>query len=95
MPRPSSYRHFKATRQFRKSFVKLSASQRQRAKEKFMVFKTDPFDQRLRTHKINVLSARAGTTVYSVVIESDLRAVFRVDGDTVTTLDIGSHDVYR
>jgi hypothetical protein len=30
-----------------------------------------------------------------VVIESDLRALFYLDGDIVWTVDIGTHDIYR
>ena len=34
-------------------------------------------------------------TVYAVVIEADLRAVFYLDGNEVVTFNIGTHDVYR
>jgi hypothetical protein len=57
-------------------------------------FKVDPFDSRLGTHKINYLSSQYRKTVYSVVIEADLRAVFYVDGNTLWTVDIGSHSIY-
>jgi len=48
----------------------------------------------LGTHKINSLSAIFKRTVYAVVIEGDLRVTFYVDGDTVFTTNIGSHDIY-
>ena len=34
-------------------------------------------------------------TIYAAEIETDLRAVFYLEGDVVVTVDIGSHDVYR
>ena len=58
-------------------------------------FKENPFDTRLRSHKIHKLSARYGRTIYSVEIEADLRAVFYVEGDMIVTVDIGSHSIYR
>ena len=86
---------FRATRAFWRSFSKLSAEQQQSVRETFSIFRDDPFDVRLRTHKIHKLSARFGRTIYSSVIEADLRAVFYIDSDLIVTLDIGSHDIYR
>ena len=34
-------------------------------------------------------------TVYAVVIEGDLRAVFYVDRNDVVTFNIGTHDTYK
>jgi len=39
--------------------------------------------------------AKAKHTIYSVVIEADLRVIFRIDGPWVTTLDVGTHKLYR
>lgn len=61
----------------------------------FVIFKQNPFDPRLRSHKIHKLSARYGRTIYAAEIEADMRVVFYVEGDTVVTVDIGSHDLYR
>jgi hypothetical protein len=60
-----------------------------------LIFKVNPFDPRLRTHKIHKLSARYGRTIYAAEIEADLRTVFYIEGDVVVTVDIGSHDLYR
>jgi hypothetical protein len=49
----------------------------------------------LRSHKIHKLSARYGLTIYAAVIEADLRAVFYIEGETVVTVDIGSHEIDR
>lgn len=86
---------FKAAPAFWKAFHKLGTEQKNAAREKFKIFRVDPFDQRLKTHKINKLSARFGKTVHSVTIEGNLRAAFYIEGDTVFTVDIGTHDIYK
>jgi mRNA-degrading endonuclease YafQ of YafQ-DinJ toxin-antitoxin module len=86
---------FSASRAFWRSFGKLPVQQQQKAREAFLVFKRDPFDPRLRSHKIHKLSARYGRIVYAAEIEADLRGAFYITGDMVVTVDIGSHDVYR
>jgi hypothetical protein len=63
--------------------------------EKFKIFKEDPFDPRLGIDQINQLSARFRTTIYPVKLAGNLRAIFRLDGEVVTSLDIGTHDIYK
>jgi mRNA-degrading endonuclease YafQ of YafQ-DinJ toxin-antitoxin module len=58
-------------------------------------FQTEPVRPRLRSHKIQKLSARYARAIYAAEIEADLRVVFYIEGDVVTTVDIGSHDLYR
>ena len=86
---------FRASRAFWRNFGKLTAQQQKNARKVFVTFKQNPFDPHLRSHKIHRLSARYGRTIYAAEIEADLRAVFYIEGDTVVTLDIGSHDIYR
>jgi mRNA-degrading endonuclease YafQ of YafQ-DinJ toxin-antitoxin module len=86
---------FKPTQQFWESFYALSSDQKESTRKAWRVFKEDPFDPRLRAHKIHRLSARYGHTIYAVGIEADLRVVFYLDGDVVITVDIGSHRIYR
>ena len=86
---------FRATPQFWRKFYALPASQKESVRAAWGKFKFNPFDPALGTHKIHSLSARAGTTVYSVVIEGDLRAVFYLDGNIVWTFDLGTHAIYR
>jgi len=86
---------FKPTAQFWKSFYDLSPSRKDSTREAWNIFKENPFDPRLRTHKIHRLSARYGRTIYAVDIEGDLRAVFFIEGDRVVTVDIGTHDIYK
>jgi len=86
---------FAATPSFKKALAKLTSSQKISAKKTFTIFKTNPFDSRLRTHKIHGLSARLGRTIYSVWIEKDLRALFYLDKDVAVSIDIGQHRIYR
>ena len=86
---------FKAAEIYWKKFHQLSPRQKESVRRKWAIFKLDPFDARLGTHRINKLSSRFNKTVYSVVIESDLRAVFYLDGDIVWTVDIGTHAIYK
>ena len=53
------------------------------------------FDPRLRAHKIHKLSALYQRTIYAVEIEADLRATFFIEANTVWTVDIGTHDIYK
>jgi len=69
--------------------------QQRSSREAFAVFKQNPFDPRLRSHKIHKLSARYGRVIYAAEIEADLRVVFYIEANTVVTVDIGSHVVYR
>ena len=86
---------FKPTQRFWESFYALSSDQKESACRAWKIFRENPFDQRLRPHKIHKLSARYNRTIYAVDIEADLRVVFYVEGVLVVTVDIGSHDLYR
>jgi hypothetical protein len=86
---------FKRTPQFRKSFDGLDPAQQKAAKEAFKIFKANPFDPRLRTHKINRLTSLLKHTVHSVTIDGDLRAVFTIRKNEVISLDIGTHAIYK
>ena len=77
---------------FFKSFAKLSATVQALATEKDAWFRANPFDPRLRTHKLK--GALAGAWAYSVTHSH--RVLFRfLDDDEVLYYDIGTHDVYR
>jgi hypothetical protein len=83
-----------ATETFWRKFYALPSHQKELVRRKWQIFKVDPFDARLGAHKIHSLSARMGKTVRAVVIEGNLRTVFVIDGELVTTIDIGSHAIY-
>ena len=86
---------FAATPSFKKALAKLDRAQKTSAKKAFAIFKTNPFDSRLRTHKIHRLSAKLGRTIYSVWVEKNLRALFYLEGEIVVSIDIGDHRLYR
>ena len=86
---------FKPTENFWESFYDLRPSQKDSARQAWQIFKTNPFDPRLRTHKIHRLSANYGRTIYAVDIEDNLRAASFIEGDLVVTVDIGTHDIYK
>ena len=86
---------FKPTDQFWESFYDLSPGQKESTRRAWKIFKENPFDPRLRTHKIHRLSAQYSRTIYATEIEGDLRAVFFINGDTVVTVDLGTHDIYK
>jgi mRNA-degrading endonuclease YafQ of YafQ-DinJ toxin-antitoxin module len=73
----------------------LSASQKESTRRAWNIFRKNPFDPRLRTHKIHRLSSLSGRTIYAVDIEGDLRAVFYIEKNLVVTVDIGTHDIYK
>lgn len=86
---------FIATETFWENFYRLPPSQKDSTRQAWRIFKENPFDPRLGAHKINKLSAMMRRTVYAVVIEGDLRAVFYVDGQTVVSFNIGTHQIYK
>lgn len=86
---------FRAVERFWTSFYRLDPAQKESVRRMWKIFKEDPFDPRLRTHKIQRLSAQYGRTIYAVEIEGDLRSLFFLDGETVVSLIVGTHAIYR
>ena len=86
---------FKPTQRFWESFYGLTAGQKDSTRRAWRSFQRNPFDPRLRTHKTHRLSAPYGRTIYAADIEGGLRAVFYIEGNSVVTVDIGTHDIYR
>ena len=86
---------YRAVERFWTSFYRLPPAQKESARKTWKIFKEDPFDPRLRTHKIQRLSAKYGRTIYAIEIEGDLRSLFYLDGETVVSLIIGTHDLYK
>ena len=81
---------FQASETFWKKFYRLSPGHKASVRSAWEIFKVNPFDSRLGTHRINNLSSQYKKTIYSVVIEADLRALFYVEGDKICTVDIGT-----
>ena len=93
--RPAARYKFQATPAFWSAFWKLPAAQRVCAREAWKLFQENPFHPLLGTHRIAILSARYKTTVYSAVLAGDLRVAFIMDGNTIVSIDIGTHKIYR
>jgi mRNA-degrading endonuclease YafQ of YafQ-DinJ toxin-antitoxin module len=86
---------FWRAKSFKNQFEKLPKKQQKAAKKTFKnIFSIDPFDSRLGTHKINRLSARYKTTVWSATIEGNLKVVFFIEGNKVWSFGIGTHAIY-
>jgi len=86
---------FQATETFWKECYPLRSEQKESVRAKWQTFKLDPFHPSLGTHIIWLLSVIARHPIRSVVIEGDLRVLFRIDGNMVTTLNVGTHKIYR
>ena len=86
---------YRAVEKFWRNFYRLSDSQKASVRKTWAAFQSDPFHPSLGAHEIHVLSAKARHTIYSAVVEGDLRVLFRIDGSWVTTLDVGTHKLYR
>ncbi|MDA1278266.1 MAG: hypothetical protein O2960_30080 [Verrucomicrobia bacterium] len=89
-----SYR-YRATETFWESFYDLRPEQKASVRRAWEIFKQNPFDPRLGTHKIHRLSAIYKRTVYAVNVEDDLRVVFIIEADAVWSLEVGTHDLYK
>ncbi len=76
-------------------FLRIKSQPKRLTRRVWKIFKENPFDPRLRTHKIHRRSALHGHTIYAVDIEGNLRAVFFIKGDCVVTVDIGTHGIYK
>ncbi|MFN0070511.1 MAG: type II toxin-antitoxin system YafQ family toxin [Chloroflexota bacterium] len=79
------------TSPFRRRVKKLTPVERTALSRALQRFQADPFDPRLRTHKLT--GELSGYWSFSVLY--DLRVVCRIDAAVATLISIGSHnDVY-
>ena len=85
---------YRASETFWREFYRLPAKQKDSVRRAWQTFKLDPFASSLGVHKIHSLSSLYKKTIHSVVIEKNLRAVFYLEGDTVFTVDVGTHEIY-
>lgn len=78
----------KTTKAFDKQYVKLNLKEKIAFKQRIEVFKTNPFESKLRNHALKgkYLGYR------SIDITGDVRALYSVKGDTVIIFGfIGTH----
>ena len=77
---------------FAKEYKKLPIRIKRLAEKREEIFKVNPFDQRLKTHK---LTGRL-SNYWSFSIDFKYRIVFQfITGDDVWFLNVGGHEVYK
>lgn len=86
---------FVAEKTFWQDFDKLPLRQQKLAMQKFQIFRQNPFAISFKTHKIHNLSQKYKQTIYFAALEGDLRVIFFVQNDTLYSVSIGSHKIYR
>lgn len=77
---------------FKRSFKKLPREKQKLFEKRLVIFKKNPFDPRLKTHKLSGKSIKYWTFRLTY---SD-RVVFEfISEEEIGLIDIGSHDVYQ
>lgn len=76
---------------FRRSYERLPLSVKQSAEAKEVIFRKNPFDHRLRTHKLHGKLKN----LWSFSVDRKNRIVFEFADSEIIFLDIGDHDIYR
>lgn len=80
------------TSKFARNFKKLPVNVRGKAAEREKIFRKDPFDKRLKTHKLR----GPLKDFYSFSIGYKYRILFSFeDKNEVTFIDVGTHQIYR
>ena len=79
----------RTTIRFDRSYIKLPSAIKRKAEARESIFKTNPFDPRLNTHKLQ--GKRKNEWAYSVDYSYRIAFIF-VSGTEILYLDIGTHD---
>lgn len=77
---------------FKKSYKKLPKSVKEQAKEKEKMFRVNPFDSRLDTHKLH--GKYKDYLAFTVVGQYRIMFAF-VGSGKVDFINVGTHDIYR
>jgi addiction module RelE/StbE family toxin len=77
--------------QFKKSFSRLPKDIQRKAKERVRIFRENPFNPSLDTHKLHGKLKDQ----WSFCLKGQYRILFLFDNDDVIFLDIGPHDLYK
>lgn len=80
------------SRNFQKQYKKTSRRIKTTAKEKESIFRQNPFDPRLDTHKLQGKEKEAWA--FSVTRSYRIKFIFLTE-DSVLFLEIGTHDIYK
>jgi len=76
---------------FKDSYRQMSDVVQRKAEQKERIFRADPFDRRLRTHKLHGRLKKQ----WSFSVDERYRILFEFDGADVIFLDVGDHEIYR
>lgn len=77
--------------QFRHSYQKLFLPIKSKAEIKERIFRKNPFDQQLKTHKLHGKLRK----LWSFSVDAKHRIVFEFNGSDVVFLEIGDHEIYQ
>ena len=76
---------------FPKAFLGLPRNVQIKAERREKIFREDPFDSRLDTHKLHGKLKMQ----WSFAIDDKYRILFEFNNSDVTFLDAGDHDLYK
>tara|TARA_Y100000031_G_scaffold155572_1_gene206747 strand:- start:256 stop:519 length:264 start_codon:yes stop_codon:yes gene_type:complete len=82
----------KTTASFDRRYKKLPRKIKDKAKEKENIFRNNPFDHRLRTHKLH--GKEKEMWAFWIDYKYRIKFVFLGEGE-VLLLDVGTHDMYK
>ena len=80
------------TPHFEKNYRKLPKHVKEKAKAKESIFRKNPFDPRLKTHKL--LGKEKEVWSFWIDYSYRIKFIFLTD-EKVLFLDVGSHEIYR
>jgi len=77
---------------FRKSYKKLPKNIKDKVTKKERIFRTNPFDTRLDTHKLHGKYKE----YWAFTIANQYRIIFAfIESDIIDFIDIGTHQIYK
>ena len=77
---------------FEKSYKSLPKRIKEKAKEQELVFRKNPFDPRLKTHRLTGQEKEAWA--FSINYSYRIKFIFLTE-DEVLFLDVGTHEIYK
>ena len=85
-------RVIRVTRNFERSYRKLPRRVQRVAERKELLFRDNPFDTQLKTHRLDVKEREVWA--FSVLHSHRIKFIFLTEGE-VLFLDIGTHGIYE
>ncbi len=82
----------KTSSRFQKNYQKLPGQIKEKAKEKELIFRKNPFDRQLKTHKL--FGKNQESWAFWVDYSYRIKFIF-LQNDGVLFLDIGTHEIYK